>query len=845
MLDQAETELGPSLDIKLARLDYWSQTGGDAAKAAVARLAKDRQEVSADDQPAFLDRLATVEAGLGAADEAREHLRELAGLQPVNIQALMGLFDLAMQAADRADALCLVTKIRSIEGEEGTAWRLAQALCFLDQARRDRTENLRDPRRLAAEIAERRPDWWGSAVLLAEMAELTGQTDEAKGQYTRAIELGNNQPRVINRLVALLNQDNQFKQIEDVIKILRRRNMAAPELIMAAALNAIRGQDYDRGIALAREVLSERSSSFADHLMLGQVYISARQPARGGDELRRAVELGPGVPLTWLSYIQYLVQQKRLDEAKVVVNAARRALPADRAGLAIARCDLLVGDTAHAETMIQSALNSPACDPGTIRGAAELYFDEGRFDRVEPLLDKLRDAQFKPNSEVLAWANRMRVKARLKTGRVGEIEQALGPLDQNLKADPGNKDDLKLKALVLATSASRRGEAIKLFEPLDEAKQLDENEQFILAQTYLAERLVDRYRGQVLKILATGARNPAHLFQFVDFLIGSNELDQADHWLAELITVAPQSLHLLEREARLLKARNRDGELLALLQARGKQVPDEIGMVAGMLDRFGFAREAEAAYQAFIALNPGDPERPLRLASFLARHDRTKEAVTILDRAWKACRPELVAATSLPLYLAPSADDNLRRQVETWVTEAIRKNPAAAASLRPELALIYTMQERYDEAEDLLRRTLSTNPNIVKALNLLAWILALRDQGKASEALDLVNRAINIAGATSSLVDTRAVALIRTGQLDQAARELRDGQAVDPKNLSLALHLAWAYHEAGNIDQARTAFQQAQELGFKPESRDPLERRIIDRLRERLATGPSTTPRGC
>ncbi len=115
-------------------------------------------------------------------------------------------------------------------------------------------------------------------------------------------------------------------------------------------------------------------------------------------------------------------------------------------------------------------------------------------------------------------------------------------------------------------------------------------------------------------------------------------------------------------------------------------------------------------------------------------------------------------------------------------------------------------------------------------------LLALRDRGKAGEALALIDRAIDITGTTTTLVDTRAVALIRAGQLDRAARELRDAQALDPKNLSLTLHLAWACQEAGQTGAARKAFEQAQGLGLKPETRDPLERGIIARLRQQLMT---------
>ena len=144
--------------------------------------------------------------------------------------------------------------------------------------------------------------------------------------------------------------------------------------------------------------------------------MAAQRPREAGQELRRAVELGPGVPITWVSYVQYLVLEKQVDQARAAVAAARKALPPDRANLALAQCYALVGDTPQAETMIQAALDSPACDLATIRVAADLYINQGRFDQVEPILDKLRAPAMKATPEVLAWANRTRSLARLSTG---------------------------------------------------------------------------------------------------------------------------------------------------------------------------------------------------------------------------------------------------------------------------------------------------------------------------------------------------------------------------------------------------------------------------------------------
>ena len=194
----------------------------------------------------------------------------------------------------------------------------------------------------------------------------------------------------------------------------------------------------------------------------------------------------------------------------------------------------------------------------------------------------------------------------------------------------------------------------------------------------------------------------------------------------------------------------------------------------------------------------------------------------------------------MALVDAPSGDGNLQRQVEAWLTEAIQKSPAAAPRLRPKLALLYWKQGRYAEAEALNRQIVATDPDNVESLNNLAWELLFRDPAKCKEALDLVNRAIEKAGTLTALADTRAVALIRGGQLDQAAQELRTAQALDPQNLSLALHLAWAYQAGGKTEEARKAFQRAEALGLKPEARDPLERDMIDKLRRQLGSDQTT-----
>jgi cellulose synthase operon protein C len=835
ILDRAEKDLGPSLDIRLARLDYWGLQGGDTAKAEVAKLAEARKKIPAADRLAFLDRLTMTEIRLREPALARQYSREQAVLEPDNLRVRLNLFDLAVEAGDRDDAANLVNQIRTIEGEKGTYWRFAQAALLIDKVRRGLSHDLEEARVLAGEISERQPDWWAGPSLNGELADLADSPDQAIEYYLHAVELGNVQPSFARRLVGLLNERSRFKEIDHLAQVLREHGVALNELTIIKALDAFRKQEFDQGIALARQVFSDNSTDASDHLTLGRFYMSAGRSDAAGKEFRRAVELGPGVPDSWLTYVQYLVQAKQIDQAKTAIEAARKALPADRATLTLAQCWMALGDLVQAESLIQGLLKERPRDSAALRLAAGLYIGQNRVDKADDYLDKL-DRAASSTSYDKAWVNRTRTVRLLNTGRRGDRDQALRLVEQNLKINPESIDDQLLKAMILAVRPGFQGEAVKILQKLGGANRLDTSQRFLLAQLYLGERNQEKYQSEMLRLLDNKARNPQHLAHFANYWIGRNQLDQADHLLAELKKVEPQGMVALEIEARLLDLRKRKTELLALLEVRGQQVPDQIGPVGDLFNHYGFAKEAEAAYKTYVARVPNQPERTLALAQFLAVHDRVAEALEILKKAWTTCKPENVVAASMVLFDVPTVGEDSRRQVEAWVAEAARKQPDMVW-LNDKLAAIWIVQGRFDEAESLCRRILSVHPDDGDALNNLAWLLAMRDREKLDEALALINKAIDLYGPTSTLIDTLAVVLIRTGKIDQAVERLTDALQAAPERASLVLHLSWALETKGKKVEAREQFLKAEKLGLRPQTLDPLERAIVQKLRSDLFSG--------
>ncbi len=138
--------------------------------------------------------------------------------------------------------------------------------------------------------------------------------------------------------MVLLDQRGRRAEVDRVTEVLRDQGAVLDEVMIVQALDAIRRRDYDRGLELGRRVFPENSPNAADHLNLGRIYLAVGQADRAGQEFGHAVQLGPGVPENWLACVQYLVQVKQPTQARAVIEAARKALPADRATLTLAEC---------------------------------------------------------------------------------------------------------------------------------------------------------------------------------------------------------------------------------------------------------------------------------------------------------------------------------------------------------------------------------------------------------------------------------------------------------------------------------------------------------------------------
>jgi tetratricopeptide (TPR) repeat protein len=835
ILQQAEKDLGPSLVSRLALIASWVSQGGDEARSAIPELAKSRTQIRETDQPTLLRSLAQAAFRLGDVPLARDCLGTLMALLPKDVEVMMELFDLELQT-DRLDqARKLVDDMRAVEGDDGALWRYGEALYLIAQARRGDKRGLTNARNLASDVASRRRDWWGGVLLQGEIAELEGNLKDATDGYFRAIELGNSNPGLARRLVGLLNQFELSDQIDRLAQILKDRGLAVEDLTGVMALNAIRQKDFEKGVALARRAFPESSRRATDHLFLGQLLFSAGRSEEAEREFERAVELGRELPDAWLAWVRYLVQGKQTDRAKTVVEAAGKALPADRATVPLAQCYMLVGDAGQAEMLFEKALKASPSDPPTLRAAAAFYLSLKRNDRARELLTRLADLGNIEAGKDIAWARTTLSLMQIGDGasRLAGINQALEVIKQNLRENPYDLDNQRLKALLLSLRTSQRQDAIREFELLAAKNQLGPDGRFVLATLYSAEGRTEEYRAQMLQIVRDKKRNPRYLAQFIGFLIAGNDLAAARQWLGELESQEPESLAAMELNSAMLKKEMRDQDLLKFLQDRIKQNPDRVGDVALLLDRHGFATQAEQSYRADVDRVPRKPERVLTLASFLARHGRIDEAMTIVGQAWKTCPLERVSFLAMGIYDLPATNAAQRSHIEVWIAQAVQNQPGSS-DLLTKLAGIRQRQQRFEEAESLLRKALTANAEDIRALNDLAWLVCQRRPDGLKDALELVDRAIDVAGEDPALLDTRAVVLMKLGKLSSAKQTLEKSLTLRPSSRAGHLHLAMVLL-ADDKAASRQALQKAEELGLTLETVDRLELKAYQALRDDLA----------
>ena len=831
-------------------------------------IRKGLDELPGDTHAALHQALVQLHLQQNRAEDARRELETLHSDDPTNRTYVLQLAELALDSEDYVKAEELEGKIEKLEGPDGVYWRYFKARRLLAQTDVTSDEDFRNAEQLRDEIRGQRPNWSPGHLLSGLISERRGNPEEAIDAYQSAVGLGERSVTVYERLIALLNQAGRYAEADGYLLQLED-HIADSEALSSLEISIAAGQrQFGRALAGARRAVDNKSDDPMAWLRLGQLLLSAAEQVEEADStspeetpeslrkeakesLQKAVQLAPGDVLATNGLLAYYVRTGQTDGAGEILEelAANEELSELERAVILAQGYVLLGDREKAEPNFRKAFELAPDDvdvqmqAGTFLMSTDGEEAEKRFNRVLELDPTRGDAR--------------RQLAQFRATRGGEKgwREAEGLL-QFSESSPGEAHLNKRLLAVLHARRGNRGEAIPLLEELIEDHSVSvDTDLFLLAQLYVAKGrsleaedkrniALRTARRHFITLVARGDPNPEHVLAYVDYLLDSDSPDEATPSIDKLEELSAGNVNVmlswLEVKSRWLKSRGQISDIEPLIQDVGAELLDKFGendeQKAALWHRLGnvlstveLHEEAEGLYGRLTELFP---ERFGPLAISLAKQGQMKKAIELCIDAAKtgdSAQPATVL-TAVLLAGKPTEDDfQLAEPLLAKAAEDHQDDP----TLLVNLANVRIVQGQTPEAVKLYQKVLEQNANHLIALNNLASLLA-EQSGRARDAIELVDRAIGLAGRLSALLDTKAMAFVHSGRPKEAILLLEEAAASPRPDPRFYFHLAVAYHQTGQREKASNFLEKAFEGDLLDQVLTEKDRQLLKELQQAL-----------
>lgn len=352
---------------------------------------------------------------------------------------------------------------------------------------------------------------------------------------------------------------------------------------------------------------------------------------------------------------------------------------------------------------------------------------------------------------------------------------------------------------------------------------------------------------QLEKSLLNGEVSECRLADDIELLVEHADRDTAEQSPTRLQSQHPGTVDALRLETRLAVRHGEAKRALVLLQSFVDAAPTPNEKAARLTNAAGLANtvntgcgrdaDIDAAAHAFLTEAVQlDPRKIGQLVVCLLNHGRDVEAFERLDEVWQQLEPE--AATGLSLTMLSTGPTHARAaRVEMKLAAALKQRPNALL-VKVCLADVQSLQRRYAEAESLYRQVLHVDPQNLPALNNLAWLLGMQSR-ETDEALSLIERAMNSAGSTPQLLETRACIQLAQGHTRQAVSDLQQAIVDGEATATILLHLAAAQLGDRHREDARQTFERSLVAGLNEQLLHPLDRALLQRLKNSLEAAQS------
>jgi len=359
--------------------------------------------------------------------------------------------------------------------------------------------------------------------------------------------------------------------------------------------------------------------------------------------------------------------------------------------------------------------------------------------------------------------------------------------------------------LQLASLEASKGDSAAVERLLTQAKETHPDAvepRVLLARHYQLLGRLDKALQVTRGLPEAVAADPRLLTVIAEAQLAGSEPGAAVETLETLVRTTPDSAQAHYLLAQAYAVSGRGDRVKAELREALRLEPDyflaKVAMVRLAVQE-GRGADADRLLAELETARPDDPEVTALKGWVAQARGRYEDAIA----AYRTAQGR-APTRALVLELA-RAEARAGRPEEAIATLRgwLQQHPDDT-EVRGGLASLYLALGRNDEALAEFQRLVQELPDNVSVLNNLAWLLREREP---SRALQLAERAVELAPRQAAIVDTLALVLLDRGQVDRALTLLRQANEDAPGDLTIRYHLAMTLARSGDQAGARGLLQ--------------------------------------
>ena len=821
LLDEAEQSAGRKADWHLLRAKYAFKYEPKQVNKLLARLRADLKTFDGVDRNRLL--LGLGHAFLLANDipSAQQLWTTLAKRQPDNLSLRFRLVELAARNRDSEKVQHWLDEIKRREGGNGPFSSYVNATLFvLSHERKADSTLLRKALDSLEQAENARPTWSRVFSLRGLVYDLQNEPEKALAQYEKAIQMGDRRAANYKRTLTLMRNLGQISGANELLRQLPQTVQTNEDFYRLftelTLLEADSKKESQHALEVAEKAITT-STDYLDYVWLGQVCAVAGASEKAETAFRTAREMAEAafekgslkeddVSTAWVIYLAYLASTDER-KAREQISVAASKLSANQLPMVLAPTYEKLGDLEKAEAQYQASLKAKPADPKSVQKLAGFYTRNGKLDKAEPLLRKLLDQTGKTPTPMVHWARRNLAMVLARKGTYRQFLAGLELLEKNKTKNQLSVLDQQVQAAIQAQHPAHRIEALKTLKRLaNESGTMPPTLQFHLARLHSANGDWQESDKQMQALLLQEKNNPVFLTFHIRLLLHHKEAFRALQQVNQLKKIHPKSFDTVQLQARALHANNRGEEAVRLLSdwaASHPQTP--LHKVAMAYENIEADDQAEKMYSKFVETS-GHRNKLLVLAKFYHRQNKLDKALDVCEQARTSAQPAAVGLTAVEMVHKGTSSKTQVDRVKRWIREDMQRHPKD--EFLPILqADLLAYEGKTQDAIRVYESMLAKNSRHPIALNNLAYLLAFQP-GKQQQALQMINKAIDLAGPMAELLDTRAVIHLQRKHPTQAIRDL-EAAIIQGHDGSRHFHLAQACVMDGEYTRGKQEFDLA------------------------------------